>query len=331
MTLELSCSVGDMDTVQALLTGDVEPRGIDLTTVGEYPPRRHRRFFRNGEFDVCEVCLASYVSSVAAGDEFPYTAIPVFPNRKFRLAFFYKNADAGIEEPKDLEGKKVGTQSWQTTADVWVRGIAQEQYGLDLTEVEWYRRREDDVPVELPERFDIQRVPGKQAGDAIYEPRDMQGMLFSGELDAAMDPSGSLFRAVCRNDDAEFMFEDPKSEEIDFFEKTGMHPPMHTVAIRDEVLESDPWVAVSIYDAFSEALDRCIERNVSPSSHTSLTWNHLHYKEQHELLGEDAWEYGLRPKTKTELRTFVDYAVDQGLIPRAYDIEELFFETTLDL
>lgn len=29
MTLDLSLSVGDMDTVQPLLTGDVEPEGID--------------------------------------------------------------------------------------------------------------------------------------------------------------------------------------------------------------------------------------------------------------------------------------------------------------
>jgi len=331
MTLELSLSVGDMDTVQPLLAGDVEPEGIDLTPISEYPPKRHRRFFRHGEFDIAEVCIASYVSSMDRGEEFPYTAIPVFPNRKFRLAFFYKNADADIEEPSDLEGKKVGTQSWQTTADVWVRGIAQEHYDLDLTEVEWYRRREDDVPIDVPDRFDIQRVPGKQGGDAIYEPRDMQDMLFSGELDAAMDPSGSLFRAVCRNDEAEFMFDDPQAEEIEFFEKTGLHPMMHTVAIRDEILEEHPWVAVNVYDAFSEALEQCIRRNVSPSSHTSLTWNHLHFKEQHELLGEDAWEYGLRPKTRKELRTFVGYAHDQGLIDQEYGVEELFFETTHDL
>jgi 4,5-dihydroxyphthalate decarboxylase len=331
MTIDLTLSVGEMDTVLSLLTGEVDPDGIDLTTVSEYPPTRHRRFARHQEFDAAEICLATYVSTLEQPEKYPFTAIPVFPNRKFRHAFLYKNAHTDVAEPKDLEGKTIGTQSWATTADVWLRGILQDHYDLDLTEVTWYRRREDEVVDSLPETFDIRQVPGEQGGDALEVPRDMQGMLFSGDLDAAMDPSGDLFYAVARSDDAEFLFEDPMAEATSFYEETGIHPPMHTVAIRDEILEEHPWVAVSLYRAFSEALDNAISRNRSPSTHTSLTFNHLHYRAQHDLLGEDAWEYGLTPKTHNELSTFLDYARDQGLTDQKHDVEDLFFETTLDL
>ena len=132
MTLDLTLSSYTADITRALMSGDVEPDGIDLTTVVEYPPRRHRRFFRHGEFDVAEVSLASYLSAQADPERYPFAAIPVFPERKFRHSFLYKHADANLEHPKDLEAAAVGIQSWQTTANVWIRGVLQDQYGLDL-------------------------------------------------------------------------------------------------------------------------------------------------------------------------------------------------------
>ena len=331
MTLELSLSSYIGDITRPLMTGEIEPDGIDLTTIVEYPPKRHRRFFRHQEFDVAEVSLASYLSSRSDPERYPFTAIPVFPEKKFRHSFFYKHADADVDEPSDLEGKKVGIQSWQTTANVWIRGILQEHYGLDLEAVQWYRRKEDDAKVSIPGRFDIRPIQGPQGGDAVEDPRDFQETFFAGELDAAMDPAGELFNAVVESEEAELFFDDPIAEEQDYFRETGIHPPMHVVAIRDEILDEHPWVAVNVYDAFVESRDRCFERNRSPSAKTSLTWSHLYRHEQNEILGEDAWQYGLTDSTRTELRTFVRYAHDQGLIPRQYDPEELFYETTLEL
>jgi len=331
MTVELTLCGSDSDIMRSLLTGEVQPSGIDLTALTEYPPRRHRRFFRHGEFDICEVSLASYLSSRTDRETYPFTAIPVYPSKRFRHSFFYKHTDAGIDSPADLAGKNVGVQSWQTTANVWVRGITREHYGLDLEDVTWYRRKEDDVPISIPDRFDIREIPGKQDGDAVSDPKDMQEMLFSGELDAAMDPAGSLFHAVRESDSVQLMFDDPIQEERQYYEETGIHPPMHVVAIRDEILEEHPWVAVNVYDAFCAARDKAIERNSSPSTHMTLTWGHLHLSEQRDVLGDDAWEYGLTEKARRELRTFIRYAHNQGLIPRKYDVAELFAEETLDL
>jgi len=329
MSLELSLSCGTRDLNEALLTGAVEPTGIDLTVIPEYPPRRHRRFFERGDFDVCEVSLASYVSSRSAPEEYPFTAIPVFPAKRFRHSFFFKHKDADIKEPADLEGRKVGCQSWQTTANVWVRGIMQEHYDLDLTEVEWYRRKEDDVPVDIPEKFDIRTIPGPQGGEAIVEPNDFREMFFSGELVAAMDPAGSFFHDVLESEDAELFFENPIEEERAYYEETGIHPIMHTVAIRDEILEEHPWVAVNLFDAYCESRDRCLDANRSPSTNTSITWAHLHLDDQREVLGEDAWEFGLTDRTTREVEKFVEYATDQGLAPRAYDPAELFADVSV--
>jgi 4,5-dihydroxyphthalate decarboxylase len=128
------------------------------------------------------------------------------------------------------------------------------------------------------------------------------------------------------SDEAEFVFDDPLQEERDYYEDTGIHPPMHTVAVRDEVLEEHPSVAERVFEAFCASRDRCLERNRRPFTNASLTWAHLHLVEQERTLGPDVWEYGLTDDNRTELRTFVDYALDQGLIPRAYDPDELFVD-----
>lgn len=327
MTIELSLSCFHADITRALMDGTVEPDGIDLTTIEEYPPRRHRRFVRHGEFDVCELSLASYLASRAEPDRYPFTAIPVFPEKKFRHAFFFKHADADVTEPSDLAGKDVGIQSWQTTANVWIRGIAQDHYGLDLETVTWYRRKEDDVFAEVPDRFDVRPL----GSDAVSDASELREALFSGELDAAMDPAGSMFNAVAESDEVEFLWEDPIAEERRYFEQTGIHPPMHIVAIRDEVLADHPWVATSVFDAFCAARDRCLEWNRSPSSHTSLAWSHLHRHQQREVMGDDVWTFGLTEKNSRELETFVEYADDQGIVDEPYELSELFVDSTLDI
>ncbi len=331
MALELSLSSYKADITRPLMTGEIEPEGIDLTTVVEYPPRRHRRFFRHGEFDIAEVSLASYLSAQADPERYPFTAIPVFPERKFRHSFLYKHADTDLDHPRDLTDAAVGIQSWQTTANVWIRGALQDQYGLDLESITWYRRRENDAEIDIPDRFDVRPLPDASNPDAVEETGEFETALLTGELDAAMDPAGSLFNTIVESETAELFFDDPIAEERAYYEETGIYPPMHVVAIRDEILESHPWVAVNLFDVFVESRDRCFERNESPSAKTSLAWSHLYRHEQRDVLGENAWEYGLTERTRHELRTFSRYAYEQGLTPREYDPEELFFETTLEL
>lgn len=329
MSANLTLCCDNSDLTRPILNGEVTIKGVDLDAMVEYPPRRHRKFARDQAYDISELCLASYLSSLREPDKYPFTAIPVFPSKKFRHSFVYKRSDAGITDPGDLAGKRVGVQSWQTAANVWMRGISAEHYGLDLGDVTWFRRREDDVPIHIPDRFDVREVPGSQGGDAIEEAQDMQSLFFNGELDAVMDPSSSLFRAVIQADDVELMFENPMKEEKRYFEKTNIHPPMHIIAIKDEVIERDPWIAEAIYTVFQEARDIAIEKNRRPSYNMLQTWSHLQLVEQERVLGERAWEYGLTDKTRRELSKFIEYADSQGIIQDLVAPEELFVESTL--
>lgn len=331
MTVHLSLGCTDSDIMRPLLNDTVEPDGVELTTIANRPSKRHRRFFEHPVYDICEISMASYLSSRTVSDDYEFTALPVFPYRKFRHSFVYKRADSDMTDLGDLAGKNVATQSWQTTATVWIRGIAREYYGLDLEDVTWYRRKEDDVGLGVPDRFDVEVLPGEKEGDAARR-APVRKALIEGDLDVAMDPSGSLFSEVAESDKLDFLFDDPLAEEQRYFQETGIHPIMHVIVIRDEILDEHPWVALSVYEALCEARDQCLDRKRSPSADLTSTWSHLHDLEQQRIMGppETVWEYGLTEKTRKELNTFVEYSHNQGLIPHEYDLDELFVDSTLD-
>jgi len=127
--LTLTVAAGDYDIVRPLREGLVEAEGLNLIFLSEMGPReRHWRMARKHEFDVCEENVGAYFMLRDRGD--PTTAIPVFLHRRFRHGFLFVNRDAGIREPKDLIGKRIGVRAWSQTTGVWVRGILQDEYGV---------------------------------------------------------------------------------------------------------------------------------------------------------------------------------------------------------
>ena len=48
----------------------------------------------------------------------------------FRHSSIYIRTDKGIDKPEDLKGKVVGVPEYQMTAALWVRGMLQDEYGV---------------------------------------------------------------------------------------------------------------------------------------------------------------------------------------------------------
>jgi 4,5-dihydroxyphthalate decarboxylase len=135
--LPLTLACGPYDRTEALRTGAVQPEGIDLTYVPiQSPPEIFSRLIKKSSFDVSEMSAAVYFQLRSRG-ELPYVALPIFPSRLFRHGNIYVNTGAGIREPRDLAGKRVGVQEYRQTAAVWVRGFLQHDYGVDLRSVKW--------------------------------------------------------------------------------------------------------------------------------------------------------------------------------------------------
>src|SRR2546428_4465180 len=232
-SLKLSLACGYYDLLRPLIEGVVEAAGIDLNVLTMASPERHGRMLRHEEFDVCELSLVAYLVARDQGRRF--SAIPVFPHRRFRHGYMVKRMDCGIEKPSDLNGKRVGLDTLQNSAGLWMRGILQDHYGVDLKSIEWWCQEEEDVAFQPAAWMKLRRVP---AG------KDIDRMLVDGELEAAIYPetlpsirSGSAKVAL--------LFPDPKKAEIDYYRKSGIFSIMHTVGIKNEILEKHSWVAVS--------------------------------------------------------------------------------------
>ncbi len=309
MNVALSLAIAPYDHARGL-----EAQGIDLNVLELPIEEIFYRFTRFREFDASEMSFAKTLALVSqpGSDIVP---LPVFPSRVFRHSAIYAGKTGGIKKPKDLEGRKVGIPEWAQTAGIYVRGLLQHEYGVNLARIEWFQAgvhqpgRIEKVKLNLPEGVRITPVPEKSLAQ----------MLASGELDAAIsarDPGG------------ERLFKDYVSLEEEYFKKTRIFPIMHVLVLRRAVYERDRWIAMNLLKAFEEAKRRSQARLVEIGlSHVPMPWLAEHARRWRALAGEDFWPYGIEGNRPT-LEAFTQYAFEQGVTPRKLQIEELFAPET---
>ena len=117
MKLNLTLAANVYDRTFALMSGAVAPEGIDLNFVPMGPHELFRRQARHAEFDVAEFSLSTYTLLHAQGDR-RLIGLPVFPSRRFRHSDFYVSTAAGIREPHDLLGQRIGVMEIRRMAMV---------------------------------------------------------------------------------------------------------------------------------------------------------------------------------------------------------------------
>src|SRR3979409_2755483 len=135
--LQLSFASALYDRMQPIYTGEVPVDGIDLNFIRIEQPRPiFDRMAGGEEFDVAEFSSSEFVQRFA-NKQCPFVAIPVFPSRPFRHGFLALHRKGGIKTPKDLEGKRVGVPLFTMTAAIYINGLLQREYGVDLRKVHW--------------------------------------------------------------------------------------------------------------------------------------------------------------------------------------------------
>lgn len=317
--LRLSLACWNYDRTRALADGTVQPDGIELNYLNLPVEETFFRMIRHREFDAAEMSLSSYTVSMFREPR-PFIAIPVFPSRFFRHSCVFVNAHAGIREPKDLAGKRVGTPEFQMTAPVWIRGILSDYYGVPVDSVTYFTGGEEEPGRSEKQKLDL---PPNIRVQPIGETQTLAQMLAEGEIDAlhtARMPS----TFVNRPNDVRRLFVDFKHVEQQYFRDTGIFPIMHTVVIRRDVYEQNRWVAQALYKAFVAAQQRTYEDlYVTAALKAMLPWLTAHVEETRALMGEDFWPYGFEPN-RTTLSTFLRYHHECGLSKRRVEPEELF-------
>ncbi len=134
--LNLSIACWDYDRTRPLIDGRVQPEGISPSFTVVRPREIFPRMLQHQEFHASEMSLASYVTLKARGG-CPFVAIPVMLSKLFRHGCIYVRSGAGIREPADLRGKRIGVTQYSATAVVFIKGLLQHEYGVLPEEMVW--------------------------------------------------------------------------------------------------------------------------------------------------------------------------------------------------
>jgi 4,5-dihydroxyphthalate decarboxylase len=326
MAVHISLAVGDYDRTRAIFDGRARIEGCEVAAVMLEPEEAFHRAFKFQEFDVTEMSLSSHLVHTSRGQAH-YVGVPAFVSRLFRHSGIYIRTDRGIRRPQDLRGKTVGVPEYQMTANVWIRGMLKDEYGVAPRDIKWRRGgleqpgREERTRIELPPDIDIADIP---------RDRTLSQMLEAGELDAVMGARApSCFLRGASNVDR--LFPDYPAVEEEYFRRTKIFPIMHLIGIRRTLVERHPWLPVSVLKAFIKAKEICM-KEFEQIGHLacSLPWSVHEYARLKRVLGEDYWSYGLEPNRHV-LETLAAYSFEQGLSARKVAPEEMFARSTHDL
>jgi len=315
-TITIGCR--DYDHTRALADGRVKVDGIDIKFINISPPSQiFLRMLRDEEFDVSEMSLSNYMIALGKSDD-RFVAIPVFPSRVFRHAYIWVNAKAGINQPEDLKGKRVGIADYSMTALLFVRGLLQDQYGVAPQDIYWFRRRSEHVAIEIPPGIRIDNIGKDETLDVLLE---------DGKLDAlavTSSPRGFLQGSPL----VQRLFPDCRAVEAEYYRQTKIFPIMHLVVLRRAIYEQDPSLAVRLTQGFEAAKQLAFESYEEGLS--TLPWVNLDLEYARKILGEDVYPYGVKNNLPT-LEAAIRYSREQGLTGRRFDVSELFAKETLNL
>lgn len=277
---------------------------------------RHERMLQDGAYDAAETSLASYIAAKAQG--LPFTAIPVFPRRLFSQGQIFVNADSGIESPRDLEGRKVALQSFQTTLAVLAKGDLATEYGVDLQSISWRVKQPDTVKIAGSSQYDITPLP---------DDADLTDLLCSGAVDALFysrtpSPPPARARKIRR------LFNDPGQEEAKFVERNGYWPIMHLVALKESSVNKYPELPGTLMKMFNAA-DALSADFMADPNWSRMPWAKYTIEAEADAFSRNLWTSGLQAN-RANLERFIGYAADQGFIGTAMDPEDLFHPSVRD-
>ena len=316
--IRLKIAVADYPHTAAVRNGTIPIEGVDPEIITVQPQiAAFRRMVRQVEFDVCELAPTTYIIARAYGA--PFVALPIFVLRRFHHAGLLVRPDAGIRTPRDLEGRKVGVRAYSVTTGVWTRAVLIDEYGLDSSKVTWVVDDEEHVTqLKLPPN--VVRTPSG---------RSLADMMAEGELVAGFHGNAGVGRSGSPTDgwktvEAHYpdLFPNAEVLEADWYKRTGIYPMHGTIVVKDSVLADHPWVAQSLFEAFSQAKDEWLRRLDAGEASSA---SDKKYAQLRKIVGHDPLPYGLAANLKT-IEALSSTAFKQQLTPRHMPVSELFVD-----
>jgi 4,5-dihydroxyphthalate decarboxylase len=290
--LGLKTLLGDYPITRALKQGEVASPRVRLEFADvKRPSTAFKRVVRELEFDVAELALMTFLLAKAHGK--PLVLLPAVMLARFQHPYLVHNAARGPLAPGDLAGRRVGIRSYSVTTATWVREILAADHGVDAARVRWMTFEEPHV-AEFRDPANVERAPeGKNVAD----------MLLAGEIDAAVladPPADPRLKAL---------IPDPEAAARAWHRRHGAVQVNHMVVVKASLSKSDPEAVREVYRLLRES-----KAAAPPSAEGAL---------------------GLNPFGATANRRNLEVALDcayrQQLIPRRYEVDELYDDVTRSL
>ena len=285
----LSAAFDDYPHTLLLKRGEINSPRVAFAFSDIKPANRFfKPMVRELKFDVSEMAIATYVQAKAYGK--PLVLMPATMMGRFQHGTILCNAARPLT-PAELAGKRIGVRSYSQTTAVWVRGILENDYGVDLDKVRWVTFEDGHVA----EYHEPERV--ERAG----ADKNLLKMLRAGELDAA------IYGADLPNDPTlKSLIPDAESSAQRWYARHKVVPINHMVVVTEKLAKSNPQTVKEIYRLLLQA-----------KKATGLP----------KAGAIDFLPFGLKA-CRPALQTIITYALQQRLIPRKIEVEDLFDDTT---
>jgi 4,5-dihydroxyphthalate decarboxylase len=282
--LVLRTALGKHAHVAPLRDGRVTSSMVKLEFFDYEPlPKAFREMVRTDNLDVAELAVVTHLMAHHFGRKLTGLAIPLWS--RLPHANLVCPVDSPISGPADLAGKRLGVRAYGQTSGVWVRGVLETEYGLDLDSITWLTM-EDSHLAEYVDPSNCQRNTTSKG---------LRELMMEGELAAIMgerivDPNG--VRTVVA---------DPEGTADRWIAKTGMFPINHGLVVQTAPAEQHPWLLQELYDMFDEARRIAVEEDGA----------------------EPPPPYGFEANRRS-IQLLLDYSARQQITPRRYEASDLF-------
>jgi len=299
--MPLSCSLIASALTAPILDGTVAAPGLDITFTTASVDENSRAMIA-GKYDIAEMSMATYVQARQQGIEL--LALPVFMGRRFLQPCVAFLPNATIGSPSDLRGKRIGLPQFWMTSSMWHRGLLEHEYGVPATQVEWVTTQ--------PERLDVGFSPGARVTNVGDHPlSQLPQLLTDGTVDVIFSP-----RPPERDGKLAFLFDDPAATSVEYRNRTGIYPLLHTIVLKASLAEHAP----ALFDLFRRSKEHAYDHPGANEIESPIAG--LSFDEARARLGEP-YPYGV-PENLAAIDAFLSYSVEQGLTAQRLTAAEAF-------
>jgi 4,5-dihydroxyphthalate decarboxylase len=285
----LKTNLADYPVTLALKQGKTSSQVVSFDFCG--PPTAHDGFkgmVRDNKFEAGELAIITFLQAKAYGK--PYVMLPAPMSGRFQHHCIGYNAEHGELKPKDIEGRRVGVRSYAQTTGLWARGVLKHEYGVDLDRVTWVTF-DDAHLAEYTDPANTERAP-KGA-------KKLAQMMFDGDVAAAI-----LGADMPKDPRVRTLVPEPHKAAQAWYQRTGVIPINHMFTVHEQVSRERPDVIAEVFRMLVES------RKAAPP----------------EAL-QTIPPFGVEANRKA-IQLAIDWSLEQRIIPRRLEVDELFDDAT---